>query len=172
MMGNVNRIPRGLLAYLDSQTQGENPASMGAVVAPTLDMERFYRSAARYSFGHAGNLSFDSLTDHATLTVPENEIWFLHNASVSVQNNTGASANYAVAISLVPVGASLADYLALLAQPSNTTVADGQWLRAAWNGPVVVLIPGVKIRAHLDRITAAGVGTSGYLDILYNAMQI
>lgn len=172
MMGNVNRIPRGLLAFLDSQTQGENPASLGAVVAPTLDMERFYRSAARYAFGHVGNLTFDSLTDHATLTVPENEVWFLHHASVSLQNNTGATATYAPAISLVPVGGTLADYLALVSQASNTSVADGQWLRSAWAGPVVVMTPGVKIRAHLDRITAAGAGTSGYLDIIYNAMQI
>ena len=62
---NINRIPRGLLAYLDSQTQGENPSGLGEVVAPVLDLERFYRANARYETASGGS-SFDVLNANVT----------------------------------------------------------------------------------------------------------
>lgn len=170
-MANVNRIPRGLLAYLDSQTQGENPSSMGEVVAPVLSMEPYYRSNARYQFNAAGNLAFDTLTDLISMQVPNNEIWFLHQASLSINNNTGSTGSYAASISLVPVNSALSDYLAIVSS-GTVSVASTQWMRIPYIGQMIVVPPGATIRGHLDRIAAAGVGTSGYMTILYNAMQI
>lgn len=172
-MANVNRIPRGLLAYLDSQTQGENPSAMGEVVAPVLQMEPFYRSNCRYEHLHYGNLTFDTVAlSLVGNRVRSDEMWLVHSASLSINNLTGAAATISASISLIPQGATAADYCTVASVATNTTVADQQWLRIPYQGPIIVLAPGMGIFGHLDRLAAAGAGLNGYLDLVVNRMQI
>lgn len=93
MAQNINRLPRGLLSYLDSQTQGNNPDELATTVQPVLDMEPFYRSMARYEY-LGDNLVFNLFGGQFIYhvqqrTVPDDEVWLVHQASTTITNQTG-----------------------------------------------------------------------------------
>lgn len=167
---NINRLPRGLLSYLDSQTQGENPSQLGQVVAPVLNMEPFYRSLARYERLQLGNLTFDTLTDTIQFLVPSNETWLIHHASLRVNNLTGFAASYAPAISVSEGSFTLVDATALASSAFNVW-PDQAWCSVYFNG-LFVVPPGYRVVGHLDRITTGGVGTNAYLSIMINRLQV
>lgn len=89
-MGAINRLPRGLLAFLDTKTQGVNPAALAELVQPMMDLEPFYRSLARYGFSEAGSVGSAAVGDYAAVTVPDDELWFLWALSSKAVETGGA----------------------------------------------------------------------------------
>jgi hypothetical protein len=169
-MSIVNRVPRGLLAYLDSQTQGENPSNLSEVVAPVLSMEPFYRANARYELFSVGNFVMDAPNDHVGFTVPAGEIWHVHSASGTIHNLTGGLLSMRVSLTVQNPGMLSTDYLAL-AGLNILNLPDTAMQRMPSYPGLVVLLSGQRIQMQVDQITAFGPGTNGYFAILVNRMQ-
>lgn len=165
-MSNVNRVPRGLLAYLDSQTQGENPSSMSEVVAPVLDMERFYRANARYETA-GGGASFDALNDNVTATVPGGETWHVLLVSGCIQNSSGATATIGASLNVGLPGSLANEYLNL--NTINQAMLDNTFRRIHWDG-VLVLTSGMFLRFTVDQPPSVA-GFTGTMTFLYNRLQ-
>lgn len=91
-MGAINRLPNGLLSYVDTKTQGQNPAFLGEQVSPVLDMEPFYRSLARYEMQVSQNVAAGPNSYTNIVAVPNDEVWLLHAASVEFANTVGPNA--------------------------------------------------------------------------------
>ena len=163
---NINRIPRGLLAYLDSQTQGENPTGLGEVVAPVLDLERFYRANARYETA-SGGATFDLLNQNVTATVPAGETWHVHLVSGTVQNSSGGPASIGVSLNVGYPGAITTEYLNL--SSTLVTVNNSSVRRIQWDG-FVVLTSGMFLRFIVDFPPPTG-GFTGTMSFLFNRLQ-
>lgn len=98
-MGTINRIPRGLLSLLDSQTQGQNPDSMGDVIAPVTDLGDLLASAKGTSTEQntASNVLVIS-AGQAPIVVPQGEIWLVRLATAqvfSLESGLNAACNLA-----------------------------------------------------------------------------
>jgi len=163
---NINRIPRGLLAYLDSQTQGENPSGLGEVVAPVLDLEKFYRANARYETASGGS-SFDVLNANVTATVPAGETWHVHLVSGSCQNSSGGPATIGISLNVGYPGALTTEYLNL--SSTLVTINDASLRRIQWDG-FLVLTSGMFLRFIVD-FPPALPGFTGTMSFLYNRLQ-
>lgn len=171
-MGNINRVPRGLLAYLDSQTQGENPSKLGEVVAPVLGLEPFYRANTRYFVETYGNLAMDAINANVNLLVPAGEVWQLHHASVTFLNSTGATATVIGSLCIVTPPMLSTDYLCLVtANAGGMTDTSFRRFNLQADGQPIVILGGWSLRLTVDSISAAGPGMSGYLSILYNRLD-
>lgn len=160
-MGAINRIPRGLLSFVDTQTQGLNPAFLGENVSPTLDMEPFYRSLVRYEIqslntplGGPGNYS-------SVITVPTNEVWLCHNVNAQLENNTGvigAGLRFGInAFSIAGVGINPSVGLfhsQVGAAGITLAIGDIYWGGSTFDRPVV-LSPGWGVGLWLNLFTGA-----------------
>lgn len=173
-MGNINRLPRGLLSYLDSQTQGENPDAMGSVVAPVLNIEPFYRSLVGYEHRYTGGAGFDVPPVLKTLNVPSNEVWLVHSVSGCVYNLTGVnivSVSYSV-VSISENGMLYTDYLTL-ASGIRANLPDQGFHRIFSNFPSpYVAQPGGQISLCLDVNSSIVPGLQGHLTVCMNRLMI
>lgn len=178
-MGWINRLPRGLLSFVDTKTQGVNPAQLVETVAPILDMEPFYRSLVRYDHIDTENAAATPNGYAATVFVPTDEVWFVHSASWYVLNNSGGgmtnfrayvnaftsntSGTFApVTVLCGPLGSALA----------GSTISDSE---SAFQGQVFtrpfVLAPGWSVGLWLGNFAGPGnIGCSMTLTV--NRMQV
>lgn len=103
--GLMQRIPRGLLSFLDVKTGGTYPTVLGGLLQPTIDLTEWYGAEAQHytAVGAAvgttvaGNklpftaTSVTDLTNGANLVVPDREIWRLNEATVDLGNGANAA---------------------------------------------------------------------------------
>jgi len=91
-MSQINRVPFGLQDLLASKNFGDNPNDLAQVVAPVLDIEKYFETE-RYSYYHGADVipgGTTALVD--TTRVPEGELWFLHAMGIKAElTATGAA---------------------------------------------------------------------------------
>jgi hypothetical protein len=81
-----NRFLKGWLGLLDAKVGGFTPTSSEDNLRPTLDTYPFFFSQVRELVtGGTGTISgaAEGFNPVATLLVPDNEVWFVHNATVT-----------------------------------------------------------------------------------------
>jgi len=112
--GLMQRIPRGLLAFLDVKTGGTYPTALGGMLQPVLDLQAWYASEATHYLGTnagqgttAGNATFPIVLTTPTnivvggkLQVPQTETWLVTNWSVFNESAGVVATDY---IDVVPV---------------------------------------------------------------------
>lgn len=72
----INRVPLGLLDFLQNNSQGNNPSEFSSIVNPTLDLFSFL-AAERYEV-----LTTDETTAgnaNLSVNVPTGELWLVRN---------------------------------------------------------------------------------------------
>ena len=67
---------------LGSQTGGKNPFVAAETVNPTIEMEPFYH--AQGMAVHTDILTYNNIGDATTITIPENEVWFMYAWAMQV----------------------------------------------------------------------------------------
>lgn len=171
-MGNINRLPRGLLAYLDSQTQGENPASLGSVVAPVLSLEPFYRANTAYQLRYKADTNITVAGQYVELQVPNDQVWHLHSFGANVLNNTGFPCLYAVSLFLAQSGDNYIEHLPLSDTIQYPNVLPSEVRRLAYRGDSpIVLIGGMRIGVTIDVATLPGPALVVTVRALVNVLQ-
>jgi hypothetical protein len=91
-MGSINRVPKGLLSILDSQTMGDNPGDMSPIVQASMDVTRNYlaakgwESVSAFATVVAGSASYTVI---APLTVPDGEFWLMRQVTFQAQPQSG-----------------------------------------------------------------------------------
>jgi len=90
--GLMQRIPRGLLGFLDVKTGGTYPTALGGLLQPTIDLTQWYMTGAELLTGVGTvvndatvdgtriDITITSPTDFADgseLRVPQTEIWLI-----------------------------------------------------------------------------------------------
>lgn len=88
-MSRINRLPLGLLDYLGSKTQGDNPSEFLQEVRPTLNLTPFLLAER---LEHKFNRREESVTANSDFfTVPSGQAWLLQGAfyrqNVAFNNN-------------------------------------------------------------------------------------
>lgn len=81
-MGNINRVPLGLLSLLDSQTQGQAPATLVDTVQGNFDLAGLWFNAkgAETVQASAAAQIITGLSN-VRVSVPEGEMWAVISAS-------------------------------------------------------------------------------------------
>jgi len=81
-MGNINRVPLGLLSLLDSQTQGQAPATMTDDVQASFDLGAFWLNSRGMEIIQVPQAPAVTAAGQSTTfaTVPEGEIWCVVSA--------------------------------------------------------------------------------------------
>ena len=97
-MSQITRVPWGLQGFLGSKNQGQNPAELGQLVAPTLDLFNFYAKEKQSYINASVNITTPN--DAAiTFTPTEGETWLVYNAGMYVIG-VGVTANDEMTMSL------------------------------------------------------------------------
>jgi len=101
----IQRVPRGLLSFLDVKAGGDYPTNLVTQLQPTIDLQAWYAAEAQHytctgaaigTTASSTKLPFtgttvDNLSDGANVAVPQNEIWLLHDATVEMSNGVTAA---------------------------------------------------------------------------------
>lgn len=172
-MSGINRLPRGLLKYLDIQAQGQNPDQIGPVVSSILNLEPFYRSSVRYEYRQQERFDIALTSDVITWAVPDDEIWLVHQAGCTILNTSGAVGAASADVRVVGPG-TLAGYgMPVTPMASKTAgfqvqerVSAGQTFSAP-----LVLTGGYSIQCAPGLvITVAAITMS--MSMIYNRLQV
>jgi hypothetical protein len=90
-MGAINRLCQGVLRYLDTQTQGVNPARFGEEIIPVLDVKPFLDAANGYKVVGASDSGILVPTIVLGLvTVPQGQLWAVKMVSGKVYDPAAA----------------------------------------------------------------------------------
>ena len=82
-MGNINRVAKGLLSLLDSQTQGSTPDDLSKTTVPTIAQETFLVAARGITVETVTFAGVNAPGFSSTLfLVPAGEMWLLLSASL------------------------------------------------------------------------------------------
>ena len=81
-MSRINRVPFGLLDFLATKTQGDNPSQLLQEVRPTLDLTKFFIAERMENFSEVQVSA--AAAGGFTFTVPVGEIWFPVTASMTM----------------------------------------------------------------------------------------
>jgi hypothetical protein len=92
-----NRYPVGLLGLLDAKVQGKTPNELAQVTIPEIDITQFLLAQTAIiindvtaAIGAVGRFFGTA----ATLTVPNDEIWYIHAMTSRPSGVLGAGTNY------------------------------------------------------------------------------
>lgn len=176
-MGYINRLPRGLLSFVDSKTQGVNPASLTEEVQAILDLEPFYRSIARYETFAATNSAATGSAYAISVAVPNDEVWLLHSATIRLLGNGATAATgLRVALNTFPVYSSpLFGVSNLVNITSGTTgftlgVFEEFFQGVTFSRPFV-MAPGWPIGVYLNGFAGPANIEAGF-SIVFNRCQV
>jgi len=96
----INRLPLGLLSFLDIKQMGKNPAALGDVLLPVLEMGEFFlgphvsrRASTGVSVTGVGNFATD-------LVVPNGKVWIVRQAVLRSSAVLGAATTIRAAVEL------------------------------------------------------------------------
>lgn len=111
-MGQINRIPRGYLDLVGTETGGKNPSDSSETVSPIVDMSELYSSQALRSI----NFAINSLVvgSSSNILVPSEETWLLYSAGMHVTSPLlGDQDNVALFAGQLPRGGPAAGFALL-----------------------------------------------------------
>lgn len=97
-MSQITRVPFGLQSLLGSKNFGDNPAELGQVVAPILDMFPFFAAERRTWHQDVGIVVNDNGVVN-TITVPTGELWLVDSLGASVQMTGSPAGDFGINIS-------------------------------------------------------------------------
>lgn len=163
--GPVNRLPLGLLSYLDLKGNGRYPDTFGNVIAPCLELMTFFaptlcseqisNRTTTHNVDVSGSQPF-GVTGGGPIIVPPNEIWLVEFFDVltAALNNSQFAA--------IPIyrpqpnGSNMDVSLIRGNCPRlDPTIAGGQF-RIGADGPVLIP-PGAELRYWIVRMNGAAV---------------
>lgn len=87
-MSGINRQPLGLLSFFGIKNTGRNPDQLANVIAPTLDLSRWYLE--QNSQSSATNQAVAAVGFTSVLVVPDGQTWAILGCSVNSQAALGA----------------------------------------------------------------------------------
>lgn len=87
-----NRYPLGLLGLLDAKVRGQTPAELTSYTQATVDISQFLLAQSAEvlvddTIAIVANANFGA---NGTLTVPQDEVWYVHGYTVRSQTNLAA----------------------------------------------------------------------------------
>lgn len=136
-MGNINRVPKGLLSLLDSQTQGKNPDTMSDTVSPVYDMGPSWLLSKGYEIVTFSSAPVVAVGGYAQgFTVPDGELWAVYQVTTRVVNldafdsharcsvgfQLNGSTPYIALAKLGPEGVQLASWACIPPTETNTAM--------------------------------------------------
>ncbi len=156
-MGNINRVPLGLLSLLDSQTQGQAPSQMGETVQPVASLSGLWLNARGletvFSFVTAQKLSGQVIN---APVVPEGEIWAVVLASARAYA-TDVAPNLQ-SVELTFLNAPLTTNTLTLASATPIAAPSGSVVSASARWPTDTpfwCAAGSRFGAYFNNLTAA-----------------
>lgn len=87
MPGQIQKIPQGLLGFLQLKTGGRNPATLSDIVVPTWDLARLYLEADAEYVGVNSTINAGGYT--ITASAPQNEAWIVTSFNVGFTTDVG-----------------------------------------------------------------------------------
>lgn len=166
MSSRIQRIPRGLLAFLDMVGTGQNPVVFGDAVAPVVDIRDFYLSETILSQEATGTAQ--NAGDTITLSVPANTTWIVRAIQATLNVNAGEIARISIAVR--PAGLNS---IGLVTSDLSTTPAglaiDRKRL-GIWLGAGLILRPGSAVSLRVDSSTLAA-ARSANVGALFHAAE-
>jgi hypothetical protein len=176
----INRLPLGLLSFLDQQTQGKNPQEPQPGLFLTTDATAHYRSQIIVGESIIANVNTASETlivqsSVASITVPEGFAWEILGVEARLNPNgvIATSFTYTNQIQLrVPfnLGGVGVD-IAVAGSRQTFAIADAttMFVSTVWQpGQRLILGKGIRIRAQVAETTAAMIGLVG----VQNTLQV
>lgn len=105
-MSRINRLANGFLAYLGTQSLGDNPSQLEDSIRATVDLSRFYESLLVKQRLDALPSAPGGLAQN--YTVPQGKVWMPLRASMQTQTVSGSAdfCRFAIFISRPPGGLS------------------------------------------------------------------
>lgn len=166
-MSGINRQPLGLLSFFGVKNTGRNPSALAEIIAPTLDLARWYLSTNSQSTAINANVAAVGFTSF--LTVPETETWAVLACSVNTQAVLGAGARLRIggAFSRISPLGSVVHPLTLYGDTAQTGA-----VAVSWSNPdsIVFVPPGAGIGLYVADIAAGPIGAS--LNLNFVAMGV
>lgn len=154
-MSKINTPPIGLQDFLGSKNYGENPAQLGQVVSPMLDLAPFFGVYEQDIARDTGVLTGRGIA--ATVEVPEGEAWYLLAAGGRIET-AAAAAVYAIAIELESAVGGLGATAGLplaMRYVENGNLVSGDLYAVTFQPPQpVILGPGSKLNLHVYKSIA------------------
>lgn len=122
---------QSLLPLLDLKIEGRNPFALFDTYLPTLDCLPLFRQerAEILNSGFIVCATAGPTGSPSTLTVPENEIWYV-NALTAVESNPGATAVRVIK----PIVSDRSGNLIVLCSEAHETTLNVQLALGSWNG--------------------------------------
>jgi hypothetical protein len=126
-MGNINRVPLGLLSLLDTQAQGQAPANLLDSVQSGLDLTGlWFNSKGQEQISDAGTIQLVSgQSANASQTVPEGELWAVVCASARVYATDAAPTAHTVQVTYLPRPGVGANTITLAQSPGSLLTLNG-----------------------------------------------
>ena len=172
-MAIINRLPSGLLSFLDQQTQGKNPQEPQPGLFLTSEIDAFYRSQILIGQQSIANVTTTTLTNvvntsAASIVVPEGFVWeiFAIEARLNPNGVLGATLSVTNQVQLrIPFnlgGVGLDIPLAQDRQSMAAGDATTEFCSSVWQPQQrLILAPGITIRAQITEANATIIGLVG-----------
>lgn len=177
----INRVPRGLLSYLDSKNAGQPPQTVAEQISATFRLEDFFfaqqyvdlwgqvAAANTGAVGIALASGFLGVAGGA-FRVPPGEIWLVRSVSARVAGALLAGTEYNVSLGYeatdVSGGTRIWHGLGHGLQPTGFSVAGGSPV-VNWSGEPFVMVPNDQFGIYITRVT---LGTAEPFE--YNARAV
>lgn len=88
----INRVPSGLLGFLDIKNFGQNPTDINQVVQPHLDLHPYYSASNRRKISSASLNLIANDVALSSLIVPANKAWIIDHFAASANTLTAGQA--------------------------------------------------------------------------------
>lgn len=166
-MSGINRQPLGLLSFFGVKNTGRNPSALAEIIAPTLDLARWYLSTNSQSTAINANVAVVGFSSF--LTVPETETWAVLACTVNSQNALGAGQTLRIGGAFARVS-PLGNVIHPLTLYGDTATTGA--VAASWSSPeaIVFVPPGSSIGIYTAAIAAGPVPST--LNLNYVAMGV
>lgn len=175
MSGNINRVPLGLMSLLDSQTQGQAPATMSETVVGGFDLGAlWYNSRGLESLQAVSPAQTSSGQANVGINVPEGELWAVIHASARSYYNEGAATNQAIDLTFFPNQQTGVNSISLASSPTRNLGA-GSIGSAFWNwsgGYPLYARAGSRFGAFLSSQLSLSTGSIVEVAVLFYRLRI
>lgn len=164
MTGEVNRVPSGLLGYLDMKARGQNPRLLDGNVSASVDLDRWYEQQQReipFTLITPAGVGFVGVG-----TVPQGQLWILR--SISAYSTAALLAATTIRISACLQLAAAAGNIALCPVGEQLSFTVGERIAVGWVGSYV-LRPGDAVGYWVSQYT---VGTAPQMRVGYDITPV
>jgi len=105
-MGQINRVPRGLLGLLDAKTGGRTPPETTGVLSPVIDLTPNYLADIPFEIAQASSpaAALTPGTNYGIVTVPAGELWYVYQVSAQIIANGAGDALDCFPVLVAPSG--------------------------------------------------------------------